>query len=102
MDGGLEECDRWNSETVNPEYEEYKCKVLRVHASIKDGKCTCDDQWKGEFSIHKSHMCVKTQTFLPIKNPSTLVINPSFFSFPPDVFHILMSSLCSLHSSFRS
>lgn len=49
MDGGLEECDRWKLEVTNPEYEEYKCKVLRVHASVQNGKCTCNINWKGGF-----------------------------------------------------
>lgn len=61
MNGGLEECDRWKLETTNPEYEEYKCKVLRVHASVKDGKCVCDDMWKGPI-CNEYHGCGKGET----------------------------------------
>lgn len=63
MDGGLEECDRWKLETTIPEYEEYKCKTLRVHASIKNGKCTCDDKWKGPI-CNEYNGCGKDETLV--------------------------------------
>uniref|UniRef100_A0A1I7WMA6 EGF-like domain-containing protein n=1 Tax=Heterorhabditis bacteriophora TaxID=37862 RepID=A0A1I7WMA6_HETBA len=49
MNGSLEECERWqltDAESVR-EYEEYKCKHLRVHGKMEDGKCVCDRNWKG-------------------------------------------------------
>ncbi|CAL2039873.1 unnamed protein product [Caenorhabditis brenneri] len=69
MDGGLEECDRWKKETVDPEYEEYKCKVLRFHAKVKDGKCVCEDKWKGPI-CNEYHGC---QTGETLRAPSGLI-----------------------------
>ncbi|PIO65162.1 EGF-like domain protein, partial [Teladorsagia circumcincta] len=49
MNGTLEECERW--QLTDPaavrEYEEYKCKHLRVHARMHHGKCVCEPKWKG-------------------------------------------------------
>ncbi|KAK5978911.1 EGF domain protein [Trichostrongylus colubriformis] len=49
MNGSLEECERW--QLTDPasvrEYEEYKCKHLRVHARMHHGKCVCEPKWKG-------------------------------------------------------
>ncbi|ULT94331.1 hypothetical protein L3Y34_003659 [Caenorhabditis briggsae] len=61
MDGGLEECDRWKLEKTDPEYEEYKCKVLRVHASVKNGKCTCDEKFEGPI-CNEYHGCPAGET----------------------------------------
>uniref|UniRef100_A0A0N5BIJ2 EGF-like domain-containing protein n=1 Tax=Strongyloides papillosus TaxID=174720 RepID=A0A0N5BIJ2_STREA len=54
VDGMLEECDKWKIEAGNgfrnPEddaYEEMKCKKLRVHGEIRDGKCVCINKWTG-------------------------------------------------------
>lgn len=49
LDGKLEECSRWILASISPEYEAYKCKVLRAPgtASVKDGRCTCDFGWEG-------------------------------------------------------
>ncbi|CAO4373321.1 unnamed protein product [Caenorhabditis nigoni] len=47
MNGTLEECDRWKLNATDPEYEEYKCRVLRVHGSVKNGKCICAEKWMG-------------------------------------------------------
>ncbi|CAJ0602302.1 unnamed protein product [Cylicocyclus nassatus] len=49
MNGSLEECERWKltDPAAMREYEEYKCKHLRVHAHMVGGKCVCEPKWKG-------------------------------------------------------
>jgi len=51
VDGHLEHCERY-AQAAAPdgdadEYEQYKCRVLRVHGRMVGGKCECEDQWKG-------------------------------------------------------
>ncbi|CAI4228211.1 unnamed protein product [Auanema sp. JU1783] len=49
MNGTLEKCEEWQK--TDPEdmkaYEIWKCKHLRMHGQVKDGKCVCADMWKG-------------------------------------------------------
>uniref|UniRef100_A0A0N4Z7V4 EGF-like domain-containing protein n=1 Tax=Parastrongyloides trichosuri TaxID=131310 RepID=A0A0N4Z7V4_PARTI len=54
IDGMLEECNKWKTEAGNgfrnPEddaYEELKCKKLRIHGEMRDGKCACTNKWTG-------------------------------------------------------
>ncbi|CAB3409744.1 unnamed protein product [Caenorhabditis bovis] len=47
MEGSLEECDRWKVSNGSGDYEEHKCKTLRVHAEMQNGKCQCKNNWKG-------------------------------------------------------
>ncbi|CAD6195101.1 unnamed protein product [Caenorhabditis auriculariae] len=45
--GSCGECDRWQNPINATDYEEYKCKVLRVHGKMSNGKCECEPSWKG-------------------------------------------------------
>jgi hypothetical protein len=52
VNGGLEKCSRYLAETgeenkEDNDYEEFKCKNLRVNGHLVDGKCECKDKWKG-------------------------------------------------------
>ncbi|KAF8373271.1 hypothetical protein PRIPAC_79700 [Pristionchus pacificus] len=53
VDGSLERCEnitliqKGGGEQERKEYEEYKCRVLRSHGEIREGKCVCKGSWKG-------------------------------------------------------
>ncbi|VDN36857.1 unnamed protein product [Gongylonema pulchrum] len=50
--GSLEKCDKFmeakaGGEEFSAEYEEIKCRTLRVHGRMKNGQCECKPGWKG-------------------------------------------------------
>uniref|UniRef100_A0A1I7S436 EGF-like domain-containing protein n=2 Tax=Bursaphelenchus xylophilus TaxID=6326 RepID=A0A1I7S436_BURXY len=52
VDGGLEKCEEFTKEASDEteednKYEHFKCKHLRVHGEVKDGKCVCKPNWQG-------------------------------------------------------
>ncbi|CAD5220194.1 unnamed protein product [Bursaphelenchus okinawaensis] len=52
VDGGLEKCDEFLKQTgggteEDNKYEHFKCKHLRVHGEVKDGKCKCKENYQG-------------------------------------------------------
>ncbi|CAG9534802.1 unnamed protein product [Cercopithifilaria johnstoni] len=52
VDGSLEKCDKYSEakgggEEFSSEYEEIKCRTLRVHGRVKNDKCECKPGWKG-------------------------------------------------------
>ncbi|VDK45634.1 unnamed protein product [Anisakis simplex] len=54
VDGSLEKCDKYEEAKsgggeVSAEYEEIKCRTLRVHGRMVDGKCECKSGWKGPY-----------------------------------------------------
>ncbi|KHN84456.1 EGF-like domain-containing protein C02B10.3 [Toxocara canis] len=54
VEGSLEKCDKYEEAKsgggeVSAEYEEIKCRTLRVHGRMVDGKCECKSGWKGPY-----------------------------------------------------
>uniref|UniRef100_A0A914S299 EGF-like domain-containing protein n=1 Tax=Parascaris equorum TaxID=6256 RepID=A0A914S299_PAREQ len=54
VDGSLEKCDKYEEAKtgggeISAEYEEIKCRTLRVHGRMMDGKCECKAGWKGSY-----------------------------------------------------
>ncbi|PAV77695.1 hypothetical protein WR25_01126 isoform A [Diploscapter pachys] len=61
MNGTLENCEKFNKEEKDPEYEEFRCRSLRVNGEVRDGVCQCKPNWKGPI-CNEYHGCEEGQS----------------------------------------